>query len=133
MLKELKADVARYPGGLVMALRSPGFYPVAVYRLGSDVYRTWPRGAALVGKLFYKAAAAVTGLATGIAIEPAAEIGPGLYIGHWGCIHIGRDVRIGENCNLSPMVIIGFGAIGGSTAFRAGMIHEAMAAIVDGL
>ena len=43
---------------------------------------------------------------TGIWIAPDAEIGPGLYIGHFGGVIIG-SVVIGSNCNLSPGVVIG--------------------------
>ena len=46
---------------------------------------------------------------------PDASIGPGLYIGHWGCTRIGRQVKLGANCNISPMVFIGFGAASGKT------------------
>jgi len=44
---------------------------------------------------------------TGISISPQAEIGPGLYIGHFGCVFIGGQVRIGNNCNISHEVTIG--------------------------
>lgn len=117
MLRDLRADVARFPGGgvksLLLALRAPGFYPLAVYRLGADVYRRWPPAPRLVGKILYKLLAFVAGWATGVSISPDAVIGPGLYIGHWGCIRIGREVRIGAGCNISPMVTLGFGAAGG--------------------
>ena len=43
----------------------------------------------------------------GIAISPDAEIGPGLYIGHFGGIVVNEAVRIGRNCNLSHDVTIG--------------------------
>lgn len=44
---------------------------------------------------------------TGISISPHAEIGPGLYIGHFGSIIIGSQVIMGENCNISQGVTIG--------------------------
>lgn len=43
---------------------------------------------------------------TGFQIPPNT-IGPGLTIWHWGPIIINPKVRIGENCTLNPMVIIG--------------------------
>jgi serine O-acetyltransferase len=117
MLRELRADVARFPGSgahrLLTALRTPGFYPLVLYRLGSDVYRKWPRGPRGLGKVFYKLAAFFAEWATGISIAPDAQIGPGLYIGHWGCIRIGSDVHLGECCNISPMVVMGVGRVGG--------------------
>ncbi len=119
MLQELKADLARYPGGplerVAIALRSPGFYPVVMHRIGHDIHRRWPTGLAKVAKLPYKIAALFTEWATGVYISPDATIGPGLYVGHWGCIRVSREVKMGVNCNLSPMVIIGFGARAGKT------------------
>ena len=119
MIEELRADLARYPGDtfqqLATALRSAAFYPIVVYRLGNDIYFRWPRPLARLGKLPWKVAAFFAEWATGIYIAPDATIGPGLYIGHWGCTRIGREVKLGANCNLSPMVFIGFGARDGVT------------------
>ena len=120
MLKELKADIERYPGDsffqrLALALRCAAFYPIVVHRLGHDIYFRWPRAAAHAAKLPYKIAAFLSEWATGIMLAPDARIGPGLYIGHWGTIRVSREVKMGANCNLSPMVIIGFGAREGKT------------------
>jgi serine O-acetyltransferase len=119
MLSELKADLARYPGSrlgrLICALRSPAFYPIAVYRFGHEVYFRWPAKLAIAGKIPYKLAAFATEWATGIAIAPDASIGPGLYIGHWGTTRIGSQVKMGSNCNISPLVILGFGKRDGKT------------------
>ena len=43
---------------------------------------------------------------TGFQIPPNT-MGPGLTIWHWGPIIINPKARIGENCTLNPMVIIG--------------------------
>ena len=42
-----------------------------------------------------------------ISISTSAEIGPGLFIGHFGGIIIGPDVRAGENLSLSQGVTVG--------------------------
>lgn len=119
MIREFLADVNRYTGTGAEkwrnALSSAALYPIAIYRFGHDVYFKWPRRAALLGKLVYKPLAFLSEWATGIYIAPDASIGPGLYIGHWGCTRIGRQVRLGAHCNVSPMVFIGFGAKGGKT------------------
>lgn len=47
-------------------------------------------------------------IATGIYIAPEADIGPGLYIGHFGNIFIGCGVKIGKFVNISHEVTIGF-------------------------
>jgi serine O-acetyltransferase len=113
MLAELKKDLERLPGKglarLVVALQTPGFYATALHRLGNDIYTRWPRAAAVPAKLVYKPVASVAGWAMGIYLAPTAKIGPGLYIGHWGGIRVGPTAVLGENCNLSPGVIVGFG------------------------
>jgi serine O-acetyltransferase len=43
----------------------------------------------------------------GISIPHGAEVGPGLYIGHFGGIVVNKETRIGKNCNLSHGVTIG--------------------------
>lgn len=46
---------------------------------------------------------------TGISIPIGTKIGKGLYINHIGTIIINSKVEIGENCNISPMMVIGWG------------------------
>jgi serine O-acetyltransferase len=43
----------------------------------------------------------------GISIPYNADIGPGLYIGHFGGIVVSYEARIGRNCNLNHCVTIG--------------------------
>lgn len=43
----------------------------------------------------------------GISIPFQTDIGTGLYIGHFGCIIVHKDVQVGKNCNLSQGVTIG--------------------------
>lgn len=45
----------------------------------------------------------------GIDISFNTKIGKGLYIGHFGCIVVHKDVIIGDFCNLSQGVTIGEG------------------------
>lgn len=40
-------------------------------------------------------------ITTGINIEPGCEIGPGLYIGHFGSIFLPNGVKMGKFCNIS--------------------------------
>lgn len=44
---------------------------------------------------------------TGICIDTHCEIGPGLYIGHFGGIFIHKDVKMGKFCNISQGNTIG--------------------------
>jgi serine O-acetyltransferase len=43
----------------------------------------------------------------GISIPFKTQIGSGFYIGHFGCIIVHKDVKIGKNCNISQGVTIG--------------------------
>lgn len=47
-------------------------------------------------------------ITTGIYISPTTTIGKGFYIGHFGQIFIGGDTTIGENCNVSQGVTLGY-------------------------
>ncbi|HWH12932.1 MAG TPA: serine acetyltransferase [Solirubrobacteraceae bacterium] len=83
-----------------------GTWAVVEYRLRCAI-RTAPAP-------FDKPAMVVAGVSrkvievvTGISISSGAVIGPGLYIGHFSGIVVGRGVRIGENCNLSHGVTVG--------------------------
>lgn len=43
----------------------------------------------------------------GFQISPYASIGSGLYIGHFGSVIVGNEVKMGDNVNLSSDVVIG--------------------------
>jgi serine O-acetyltransferase len=43
----------------------------------------------------------------GISVPYETQIGSGFYIGHFGCIVVGRTAVIGKNCNISQGVTIG--------------------------
>lgn len=48
----------------------------------------------------------------GAAIPASAEIGPGFYIGHCGCIRIHQDLKAGKNLSIGTGVIIGQKGLG---------------------
>lgn len=43
----------------------------------------------------------------GYQIYPETQIGPGLYLGHWGALVINPNAKIGSNCNIAQGVTIG--------------------------
>ncbi|MFT5728838.1 MAG: serine O-acetyltransferase [Desulforhopalus sp.] len=51
-------------------------------------------------------------ITTGIHIEPKIDIGPGLYIGHFGNIFLGGETKIGKFCNISQENTIGYAGRG---------------------
>ena len=48
----------------------------------------------------------------GCSISPSTRIGPGLYIGHTGCIYMHPNASAGRNFNIGPMTLIGAKGVG---------------------
>jgi serine O-acetyltransferase len=85
---------------------SPGMQAVAVYRLGFWALGLAPAFRFLVDPVYWVLSMLVK-ILWGIEISRRATIGPGLYIGHFGGITIGKDAVLGANCSLSQQVTIG--------------------------
>lgn len=102
---------------LFSLLFSYGFQAIAVYRFGRwidtkfQAYTVLPAKLAL--NLFYIVAAWMIRAAYGIDISREANIGPGLYIGHFGGIHVG-PCTMGPNCSIHSHVKITSNKIDGS-------------------
>ena len=84
-----------------------GFWASCIYRLSrAALGRTrlaWPL-VALAQKLIE--------IITGISLPPRCELGEGLYIGHYGCIILAPECRVGHNCSLAQNVTIGVAGTG---------------------
>lgn len=115
----IRQDLDRYRvltghSHLRILLTTPGAQASLVYRLGHwlyDPYRTH-RLFVRVARVLYFLMYRWVEITTGISLNPRANIGPGLYIGHFGGIFVGAGVSIGKNCNLSQGVTIGIGGRG---------------------
>jgi serine O-acetyltransferase len=119
MFDRFRADLRRYlehattrRDQVVEVALNPAVWAVAIYRLGAWVYSR-PRpiiGAPLRGGylLLYKSVEIVSG----VHLPPSCEIGPGLYIGHAGCVHVSPQAVIGSGCTLSQGVTLGASAGG---------------------
>ena len=108
---DLRADVHRYPS-IRLALSAPGFWAVAMYRVQRGLLRL-PKPLRVPLRILLAPLAFFVQVASGAQIPPATKIGPGLYIGHFGCIIVSGAAVIGERCNLSQGVTIGRGVKGG--------------------
>jgi serine O-acetyltransferase len=110
MLNNIRADLRRYPGSgfrrLAVAAISQGFWAVVSYRIGHAL-RAVPRPLRLIILVVWLPISKLVECLTGIQIGAGASIGPGLYIGHLGCIIVSGHAIIGEGCNLSQGVTIG--------------------------
>ena len=92
-------------------LSTQGAQASTVYRLGHWLY-TSPRRSRLAMRVLrwvYLFLFRLVEMTTGISINATAQIGPGLYIGHFGGIIIGSGVVMGSKCNISQGVTIGVG------------------------
>jgi serine O-acetyltransferase len=114
--RELLADLERYKtaeGGLGRALANSAFWGVACYRFGHWIYKesppAWARPAL---KLAYQVTNKVLEATTEMFLDPQAEIGEGLYIGHSGGVHINEGAVVGKNCDIAHQVTIGTSAGG---------------------
>jgi serine O-acetyltransferase len=90
---------------------APGLQAVAVYRLGSWALRQ-PLALRLLADPLYVVLNALVKILWGIENSRHAQIGPGLYIGHFGGITVSQYAVIGANCALSQQVTIGVAGMG---------------------
>ncbi len=124
VLKDIGCDLDRYrilhTGGfqhrsrLWILFLAQGAQASSFYRIGHWIY-TSPNSASVlmrILRIIYVLLSQFSTIMTGIFISPLAEIGPGLFIGHFGSIIVGAGVVIGRNCNLSQGVTIGIGGRG---------------------
>lgn len=116
MLRELRADWERYRSAEespVRALLNTALWGVACYRFGHWVYKERrPDLLQPLCKLAYQAANKLLEATTEMFLDPQAEIGAGLYIGHSGGVHINEATVVGRECDLAHQVTIGTSAMG---------------------
>lgn len=122
MFDAIGSDLARYratfagapaPVAVVRAFLCYGFLATLVYRYGRWCRSVKPRIVSLPFKLVYSLLSTLCELVFGIDISTNADIGPGLYIGHFGGIFLHGD--IGRNCSVGQGVTIGYKGAGKST------------------
>lgn len=121
MFENLRVDFARYRQAWAIAqprtapLRAfftYGFLAVCLYRYGRWCLRLRPRWLSLPFKLLYVVLKVPVELAFGIDISLNSEIGPGLYIAHFGGIFLHGNA--GRNLSVTQGVTIGYKGAGKS-------------------
>lgn len=108
--------------GVLRALLAEGLLASTVYRL-----RHWAHCGETVPlrtlwKVLLYIAHRLQKVVTGIGISPSAQIGPGLYIMHFGGIFISSRAVIGSDCLILQGVTVG--STIGSPSLRAPMIGD---------
>jgi len=116
LFSNLRRDFARYYAygqhlslirRIQLFIDTPGLHAILVFRYGSWVtrkvrWRVFRYPLALIHWVLQKFCM----MCWGILIDNGAQIGPGLYIGHFGGIIIG-PIRMGRDCNIAHQVTIG--------------------------
>jgi serine O-acetyltransferase len=114
--KYLLADLRRWkvavPADFFYALFEQGVWAAILYRFSRAFYVLNIPGLKLILRLLGFFLMKFSEVFLGAAIKPAADIGPGLYIGHSGMIIIHPEAVIGKNLSIGPGVIIGQKGLG---------------------
>ena len=121
LFKMIKEDILRtyqaFDGSTVRRIvgccRSPGMHAAAVFRFGQRLKRTNLASQIALSPLYLLLYRRMRSK-WGIEIPRSADIGPGLYIGHFGGIFIAARARIGKNASISHQVTIGISGQGSS-------------------
>lgn len=118
MFNDFREDLSRYAATknkprLYLLLTEQSLWAIAEYRFSRWVFTSvhlpvFRLILKIVGFIWHK----LIEIVTGIDLPHKAEIGKGLYIGHFGGIFIFADVKMGEYCNISQGVTIGIGGRG---------------------
>ena len=117
MCEHFKADINRYIKDVnskekIYTIFEQGVWAIGVYRFGR-----WVRTVRIpiidvilkiLAHLFFK----LMEIITGISLPAGADIGAGLYVGHFGYCIVHSHVKMGTNCSLGPGVIIGTQGVG---------------------
>ncbi len=121
LLQVMRADIARTTRKskpdrlhrLAVAWRSPGVHAAVVLRFGQWVTRQNLAVRLVLTPVYLLQFRRVRGR-WGIEIPRATEVGPGLYIGHSGCVVVSSEAHLGSNVTLSHDVTIGVATRGES-------------------
>ena len=115
-MSKFSADIARYRarGDSGKALWfNPAVWAIACYRMGNWLHVSRPFVLIRIPmKLISFFANKWCEVFMEMCIDPHATIGPGLYIGHIGGVHINPGAVLGDNCDLAHRVTIGASSMG---------------------
>jgi serine O-acetyltransferase len=109
----IRSDYRRYRAtgarsGLGVVLLTQGFWASTTYRLA---HRANAIAVPIVGQVLHVLFLFIQKgieIIAGIYLPEDCDVGSGLYIGHFGAMIITGGAKIGDNCNLSQGVTIGF-------------------------
>ncbi|HTY19543.1 MAG TPA: DapH/DapD/GlmU-related protein [Myxococcota bacterium] len=112
-----RADVDRYveasgdPDAFLRRFRiilfTEGVWALSLYRFGQYLHEEAPSALRAVLRVPYLFARKLLVMMIGIHLGPETQVGPGLFIAHYGGIWINPRVRMGAHCNIAHGVTIG--------------------------
>jgi serine O-acetyltransferase len=101
-------EVGNGDSTLRLLLTQQGLWALVEFRLAAaSLAMPAPRFAKRVLQAAFGVWRKAVEISTGISLSPEAQIGDGLYIGHFGGIMIHPEARIGEHCAVMQGVTIG--------------------------
>jgi len=92
-----------------------GWHAMILYRLGQVIYSMPIPVLSHILKIVFRLLHFVVSTFYGISVNPASEIGPGFYIGHYGGIFIRG--KVGSYCSISQGVTFGSKGAGKSNGW----------------
>jgi serine O-acetyltransferase len=116
MFENLRRDRERY-AALGKWYAQPGFWIVAVYRLGMWAHSLTSPFLRIPMWVLYRLLRMPLRLLFSVDLwagRGGCRVGPGLYLIHPANIMIGRDVEIGENCLIMHEVTLAIGSVPGA-------------------
>lgn len=100
---------------LLYILTCRGWHVMILFRLGKILYALPIPVVSHILKIAFRLVHFVVATLYGIEINPISAIGPGFYIGHYGCIFVRGE--IGKNCSISQGVSLGSKGAGKSNGW----------------
>lgn len=122
MFEHIRADFARYRearadepawSAIPRSVLAYGFLATLTYRYGRWCRAVRPKYLSYPFKLLYGVLSVLTDILFGISISTNADIGPGLYIAHFGGIFL--HGHMGSHCSVTQGVTVGYKGAGKST------------------
>lgn len=116
----VRSDYRRYKATgassfIKATLFNQGFIFTLVFRVNTALYGCFKRIPVinkLVG-LHCLVWLKISQIITGLSLPVGLQVGKGLFISHSGTVIVNGQCRIGDNCNLAPDTVIGYGILEG--------------------
>lgn len=124
VFKLIKSDFLRYKAtgansSLKIIFFNQGFVFTSIFRLNSALYHKVKKVPVLnkLAGLHCLIWLKISQIITGLSLPVGLKLGKGIFISHSGTIIINSNCELGENCNLAPDTVIGFGIKNGIAGY----------------